>query len=145
MSILLHINGRPFEDWAEFYTEDLTVSKDKAPPSLQPTELQKALPHESWIDVIPYANLRDNILLYQDSIDADDLCNDFLGGMYEGVGDVQGRGMVLWGEPWCTTGWEISEGFARKWSFLLDGCNDLIESTNRWRGSRGEERLVFEV
>jgi hypothetical protein len=53
--------------------------------------------------------------------------------------------MVLWGEPWCTTGWEISEGFARKWAFLLDGCNNLIESTNKWREARGDERLVIEV
>jgi hypothetical protein len=89
--------------------------------------------------------MRDNILRNQDNLDADALCDDFLGGMGEGLSEVQGRGMILWGEPWSEDGWEISEGFARKWSFLLKGCTDLIESTNRWREARGEERLVVEV
>ena len=89
--------------------------------------------------------MRDNILKNQDNLDADTLCDDLLGGMYEGLSEIQSRGLVLWGEPWSTNGWEISEGIARKWSFLLKGCGDLIESTNKWRKVRGEERLLMEV
>ena len=40
---------------------------------------------------------------------------------------------------------QISEGFARKWAFLLKGCGDLIKSTNRWRKVRGEKRLIVEM
>jgi hypothetical protein len=145
MSILLHLNGRPLEGWADLYTEDLPNPPDHAPPSLQPTYLQKIVKHESWVDIIPYPVMRDNILRNQDNLDADALCDDFLGGMYEGLGDVQNRGMILWGEPWSGDGWEISEGFARKWSFLLKGCEDLIKSTNRWRKARGEKRLIVEL
>jgi len=145
MSILLHLNGRPLEGWADFYIEDLPTPPDHAPPSLQPTYLQKIVKHESWVDIIPYSVMRDNILRSQDNLDADALCDDFLGGMYEGLGDVQNRGMILLGEPWSEDGWEISEGFARKWSFLLKGCEDLIKSTNRWRKARGEQRLIVEV
>ena len=39
----------------------------------------------------------------------------------------------------------MSEGFVRKWGFLLAGCADVIEFTNRWRDIRGEERLIVEV
>ena len=145
MSILLHRNGRPLEGWADFYTEDLSTPPDNAPSSLQPTYLQKTVTHESWIDVIPYANMRDNIIRKQDSLDVDALCDDFLGEAHEGLSEEESRGLVLWGEPWSENGWEISEGFAKKWSFLLKGCSDLIESTNRWRGARGEERLIVEL
>ncbi len=145
MSILLHLNGRPFEGWVDFYTEDLPTPSDNAPPSLQPTSLQKTVSHESWVDIIPYPVMRDNILKDQGNLDTDALCDDFLGGMYDGLSEVQSRGMILWGEPWSEDGWEVSDGFARKWSFLLKGCGDLIESTNSWREARGEERLVVEV
>lgn len=145
MSILLHLNGHTLEGWADFYTEDLPIPPDDAPPSLHLTSLQKIVPHESWIDVIPYAGMRDNILRNQNNLDADELCDDFLGGMYEGLSEVQSRGLVLWGDPWSEDGWEISEGFARKWSFILKGCESLVRSTNVWREARGEEKLVVEV
>jgi len=145
MSILLHPSGRPLEGWADFYTEDLPTPPDHAPSSLQPTYLQKIVKHESWVDIIPCPVMRDNILRNQDNLDADALCEDFLGGMDEGVSEVQNRGMILWGEPWSEDGWEISEGFARKWSFLLKGCGDLIKATNRWRKARGEKRLIVEM
>ena len=145
MSILLNLNGRPLEGWADFYTEDLPAPPESAPVSLRPTSLQKAIPHESWVDTIPCAAMRDNILSNQGNLDADALCDDFLGGMYEGLSEVESRGMILWGEPWSEDGWEISEGFAKKWSFLLKECGVLIESTNRWREIRGEEKLVLEL
>ena len=33
------------------------------PPSLQPTYLQTVIPHEDWVDHIPSAQWRDNVLL----------------------------------------------------------------------------------
>lgn len=145
MSILLHLNGQPFEGLVDFYTEGLSTPPDNGPSSLQPTYLQKTITHESWIDVIPWATMRDNVIRNQDNLDADALCEDFLGGMEEGLSDVQNRGLILWSEPWSEKGWEISEGFAKKWAFLLKGCSDLLESTNSWREARGEERLIVEV
>ena len=145
MSILVHLAGRSFEGWADFYTEDLPPPPDTAPSSLRPTQLQKTISHESWVDILPYPAMRDNILLNQENIDVDALCEDFVGGMNEGLSEIESRGLILWGEPWREDGWEISEGFARKWSSLLKGCAGLIEATNRWREARGEERLVVEV
>lgn len=55
------------------------------------------------------------------------------------------RGMLIWGEPWRIDGWEVTEGFLRKWGWLLKGCDEMIEASNRWRGLRGEEPLVVEV
>lgn len=145
LSILLHLDGRKFEGWDSFYTEDLVIPPEDVPPALRQTELQRTIPHESWVDVIPYPNMRDNILQDQDKIDLDDLCDDFLGGLHQGLSEVQGRGIILWGEPWSEDGWEVSEGFAQKWSSILRGCEGLIETSNRWREKRGEGRLVVEL
>jgi hypothetical protein len=50
-------------------------------------------------------------------------------------------GILAWSDPWHSSGWEISETFARKWSFLLKDCPEIILSTNKWRLARGEEVL----
>jgi len=54
-------------------------------------------------------------------------------------------GLIVWSNPWEPNGWELTEGFIRKWGFLIQGCTDLFESTNRWRDIRGEERLILEL
>lgn len=54
-------------------------------------------------------------------------------------------GIVAWSDPWLPCGWEITEGFARKWSFLLKGCSDVVFAANQWRERRDEEPLVVEI
>lgn len=89
--------------------------------------------------------MRDNLILNSGKFDPDELCCDLVGGLYEGFDDVQLRGILVWNDPWSSDGWEVTEGFAKKWSFLLKGCSELMESTNRYRESRYEERLIVEV
>jgi hypothetical protein len=143
--LLLSLQGRPIRGFEDFDLDDVPAPPKTAPPALQATDLQRTTPHELWIDTIPYPVLRDNIIRNQDELDVDSLCDDFVGGMYNGLSEIGSRGLILWGEPWSDDGWEISEGFAKKWSFLLKGCDDLIESTNSWRENRAEERLVVEL
>lgn len=143
MFILLRLVGRPFDGWTDFYIEDMPIPPPQTPESLKYTQVQRTVPHESWIDPIPYAALRDNIIRHQDNLNIDELCDDFLGGEFEGYSDLDSRGMILWGKPWSEDGWEVSEGFAKKWKFLLEGCSDLIISTNKWRQARGEDKLVI--
>jgi hypothetical protein len=49
--------------------------------------------------------------------------------------------MIVWGEPYLLDSWELTPAFVRKWGRLLEGCEELIRSSNRWRESRGEEKL----
>ncbi|OTA03371.1 hypothetical protein A9Z42_0038430 [Trichoderma parareesei] len=61
-----------------------------------------------------------------------------------GAGDdapVDRRGFILWGEPFHKDSWEVTPGFLRKWSWAVEGCGELIESSNRWRTARGETPL----
>ena len=117
------------------------------PPSLHPTEMQRTVPHESWIDIIPHPVWRDNLILASGSFDEDDLWVDVVGGLFEGfpASEVEQRGLIAWSPPWHVSGWELSEGFWRKWGWSLKGCGDALEATNRWREKRGEEPLVFEA
>jgi hypothetical protein len=48
------------------------------------------------------------------------------------------NGLVIWGEPYRAESWEATPGFLRKWAWAVTGCEELIVSTNRWRGARGE-------
>jgi hypothetical protein len=146
LGILSLLDSIPLECRAALSTPPLSIKPPTTiPPSLRPTSLQQCTPHEYWIRAVPFSAMRDNLILNYGKFDEDELCCDLVGGLYEGFNDVEGRGIMVWGEPWSPDAWEISQGFMRKWGFLLKGCTDLIEATNRWRDSRDEERLVVDV
>jgi hypothetical protein len=48
------------------------------------------------------------------------------------------NGLIIWGEPYRAESWEAMPGFLRKWAWAVAGCEELIASTNRWRGAREE-------
>ena len=117
------------------------------PPSLRPTALQMAIPHEGWVDIIPDPAWRDNVLLAMGRFDEDDLWADTIGGLFDGFphSEIERRGVIAWWPPWDAAGWEVSEGFWRKWRWSFKGCQDVLDATNKWRAKRGEEPLVFDV
>lgn len=117
------------------------------PPSLQPTFLQRSVPYPHWIDIIPHPIMRDNLIGKLDHFDPDELWSDTVGGLFEGFPDdeVEKRGVVMWETPWTWEGWELSEGFLKRWRWALEGCGELLKATNRWREMRGEERIVVEI
>ena len=63
----------------------------------------------------------------------------------EGEEEEERRGVIVWSDPWEMGGWELTEGFLRKWGWMLEGAEEVIELSNRWRERRGEERLFVEV
>jgi hypothetical protein len=113
------------------------------PPCLQPTLLQQTTPHPIWIDIFPHPTLRDNLILLDGTFDADQLWLDVVGGLFEGMPDEgEPQGMMMWETPWTWKGWELTEGFVKKWGWMLQGCKDLIDETNRRRQERDEERIT---
>ncbi|KAF7884119.1 uncharacterized protein EAF01_011542 [Botrytis porri] len=114
------------------------------PLALKPTSLQFEIEHHPEIDVFPFPGCRDLILLALsrgDEWDDIEFCRDIMYGLEGGGGRT---GFIVWGDPWIPGSWEVEENFARKWKWLLEGCEELFVSTNIWRDRRGEERLVFE-
>lgn len=68
--------------------------------------------------------------------DDDELCVDVME-IYHA--DQENRPtLMVWGESWDGMGWEASAPFLKKWGWLLEGCPDVLKSTNLWREKRGE-------
>jgi hypothetical protein len=86
------------------------------PPSFRPTRIQRTTPHKPHLDSIPCPLFRDNLILAtsRNLFDEDEFCDDLCGGLWSGYNDSEKRGLLVWGEPWQMSSWEISEGFARK-------------------------------
>lgn len=120
---------------------------DEMPPSLAPTTLQSTVPHDQWIDSFPHPTWRDNFIRAAGTFDEDELCSDLVGALFEGgtTADSLARGVIVWSPTWNPAGWELSEGFVRKWGWTIKGCDEVLEATNRWRRLRGESDLVIEV
>ncbi|KAL7935410.1 hypothetical protein V8C35DRAFT_299391 [Trichoderma chlorosporum] len=115
------------------------------PPSLAPTALQQSVPHDIWIDLLPDPIMRDNAIRAMNKFRAEDICGDMLGNLHQGRNAIEMTGVLVWGVPWDASGWEVTEGFMKKWGFLLKGCWQTMAATNYWRAQRGDEPLVFEI
>jgi hypothetical protein len=108
------------------------------PSSLRPTILQSTLPHHPWLDLLPSSKFRDNLILAEDTYDDVELCHDMCG--YQ-TSIEKHTGVIVWKDPWDPLGWELTETFYKKWSWALQDCWDLFQSTNSWRMKRGEKPL----
>ncbi|TEY79917.1 hypothetical protein BOTCAL_0040g00340 [Botryotinia calthae] len=144
LSILNLLHTTPTECY-NMLNAPMFPSPSTIPPSLSPTPLQLSTSHPYWIDIIPCPKMRNNAMLTFHEIDERDLCRDLCGGLWEDCHDLDEKGMLVWNDPWHASGWEITEGFARKWGFLLKGCHELVEASNKWRKLRNEDRLIIEV
>ncbi|UKZ74536.1 hypothetical protein TrVFT333_002206 [Trichoderma virens FT-333] len=111
------------------------------PASLRPTALQREVPHHPWIDILPVAELRDNLIRQDESTyDAAQLCCDMRG--FQSVSTGHG-GVLVWRDPWDPEGWEVTEAFAQKWPWVVQDSCSLLRSTNYWRAKRGEPALYL--
>jgi hypothetical protein len=104
------------------------------------------VPHGDWIDLFPCPEGRDRLIRTTGTFDEDELWADCIGGLYEGFPNdkIERRGIIAWSLPWDITGWEMSEGFLRKWGWLLKGLPGPLDATNRWRMERGEEPFIYD-
>lgn len=119
------------------WPDSINLNTETLPDGLRPTRLQYRTEHHPWIDLLPVAQLRNNILERSvDSYDEEGLCRAFTG-----RGHGQGPGVIVWREPWDPSGWEVTAEFARSWGWVISGCFDLFRSTNMWRSQRGERPL----
>ncbi|KAM0191007.1 hypothetical protein ACHAPA_002841 [Fusarium lateritium] len=128
-------------DVEAFHVVPYPTNPDAVPSALLPTILQQTVPHGDWVDMFPCAEGRDNLIRAAGTFDEDELWDDCIGGLYEGYPDdeMERRGMIAWSPPWDISGWEMSEGFVKKWGWLFKGLPGPLEATNRWRVERGEE------
>jgi hypothetical protein len=88
-------------------------------------------PHHPEINVIPFPEIRDRLLKKEKSFDEWELCFDILGLSPTSIelsgGTGEGcTGLLVWGGPWNPGSWEVSERFAKKWQWLVAGCDEVV-------------------
>ncbi|KAI9164102.1 hypothetical protein HJFPF1_05738 [Paramyrothecium foliicola] len=114
-----------------------SMTLDSCPTELQPTQLQRTVPHHPWIDLFPFPTFRDNILRALDAnlFDDDDLCHDVLG-LVDAAAEQPS--IIVWTASSDTRGWEVNAAFLKKWGSLVVDCPEILASTNYWRTRRGD-------
>lgn len=112
------------------------------PQTLEPTPMQSNVVHHPWFDVFPFPKFRDNIIqaVATGVLDDDDLCANIAEINYA---NTEKPSLIVWGESSNPQCWEASVLFLRKWGWLLEGCPEILETTNKWRQSRGEKLLYW--
>ncbi|KAM0253373.1 hypothetical protein ACHAQJ_007268 [Trichoderma viride] len=138
-----------------------SLTELRLPENLAPTNLQLTRPHSTWIDVFPFPKMRDNLIRKENYFSHAEFLTDLLGNLINCMGAQASRptthalpalredddtptdrkGLILWGEPYQRDSWEVTPAFLRNWSWALEGCGELIVSTNKWRTARGETPL----
>ncbi|KAJ5608629.1 hypothetical protein N7537_005248 [Penicillium hordei] len=115
------------------------ITTTTLPLSLRPTPTQRSLPHHPWLDFFPHPKARDNLFRAQDRYDEDEFCLDILGFWNPNALDNM---LLVWGEPSDPENWEITEGFIKKWGWVIQGCPEILFNTNKWRARRGENPIL---
>ncbi|KAH7162596.1 hypothetical protein B0J13DRAFT_14502 [Dactylonectria estremocensis] len=102
---------------------------------LRPTRKQIITNHHPFLDVIPFTDLRDNLIEYADEIDEDEFFHDSLNHL-TCWGGVKGAHT---GSPWDSRSWEASEIFLQRWALIVGGEDgELTRQSRWWRSLRGD-------
>ncbi|CDS12781.1 hypothetical protein LRAMOSA04965 [Lichtheimia ramosa] len=101
----------------------------------EPTELQRNVPHDIRIDVIPGAMMRDQMILFQDYYDANELFNFLFN-----------TAMFMGGSPGNQDHWFVPPSFLRKYWFLVPNQKPPLRMDNSveivvYLGSRLQEAM----
>lgn len=108
----------------------IQASAEGLPPPIAPTQLQRKVPHQPYLDMLPWASLRDRLLKSISVINEGEIVLAMQAGCFK-----------VWGSiAWDPMGWEVDEEFAKRWWFLMG--DDIIRTTNFWRSQRGEMPLT---
>lgn len=81
------------------------------PDVLQPTPLQLATPHYSWIDRFPFPRMRDNLILLSHRLDLEDFFTDLF--------RMESFTLRKNADVWDVTAWEMCDEFREKWGYLF--------------------------
>lgn len=99
------------------------------PPSLKPSLTQRTVPHDNLIDGIPFASLRDKLILQNDKLDVRRVMRMLL------------TSTTIHGEDVLNSeNWEFDEKFYSDYSFLID--RHMLDTSNKWRERSGRPLLT---
>ncbi|KAG8862309.1 hypothetical protein FRB96_001888 [Tulasnella sp. 330] len=100
------------------------------PKLLNPTLVQRTIPHEQIIDSVPFADLRDRMILLKDRFSLPDVLHQmFLNATLHGDDILQ------------QSNWELHKPWMERYPFLV--AETTLAIANRWRTQRGEPEITM--
>ncbi|KAJ9656429.1 hypothetical protein H2201_008549 [Coniosporium apollinis] len=115
------------------------------PPNLEPTEVQKRIPHHPLFDILPWPSIRSKLIcIFAQPPEArppsarDPLA--VLQMAYDIDDPVEGF-RIAGADGFDGGNWEIGQAFFRNWWWALDRA--IVERSNALRAKRGADRLRF--
>ncbi|ETS79353.1 hypothetical protein PFICI_09206 [Pestalotiopsis fici W106-1] len=111
------------------------------PEALKPTAVQYSVLHHPWIDLLPFPVMRERAIRAVSSgvLDEDEIVLDLIEVWPKDA--VHTPFLIVWGDSSNPGDWEATLPFLEKYGWLVWGCTELFESTNKWRSKRGEKLL----
>ncbi|KAI3318698.1 hypothetical protein HD806DRAFT_309685 [Xylariaceae sp. AK1471] len=121
------------------------LTTQQLPPVWRPTLSQLSMPHHPIIDLLPWPNVRDRILMLMSL--PDEARPPVVAGPLAVVQlayDLEdaAEGIRIWSDnPYEPTSWEIGQVLFERWWFIFD--RQVIDQSNYWRKLRGAATLTI--
>lgn len=137
-------------------TTTTTTQVDSIPMHLQPSMIQKMIPHHASLDLVPLPHFRDKAILLCAALPHLFNLRELKSDIYSGCGLVAWRKHSMCSqthtdggdcEPWTQENWEAAPWFLRKWSIAMEGDNGAMLRQSvfwrRWRAAKSSEHGVL--
>jgi hypothetical protein len=114
------------------------------PPNLEPTEVQRHIPHHPLFDLFPWPSVRTKfIIVFSQPVKArPPVARDPMALMqlfYDM--DDSAEGLKISGEDWYSgENWEVGQTFFKNWWWAFD--REVVDNSNALRMKRGARKLV---
>ncbi|OJD20673.1 hypothetical protein ACJ73_07993 [Blastomyces percursus] len=121
------------------------VALEGLPAHLQPTPTQRLIPHHPILDLFPWPTTRDKLInVFSMPADLRPAAASHPMAMMNLVYDIEdpAEGMrVSGGNPFDLDVWEVGQIVFERWWWAFE--TRVIERSNRWRRSRGQQGLIM--
>ncbi|KAI0537999.1 hypothetical protein GGR58DRAFT_321651 [Xylaria digitata] len=121
------------------------LTTQELPQTWRPTVSQSSIPHHPVIDLLPWPNVRDRIILLMGL--PDEARPPALAGplaIAQLAYDLEdaAEGVRIWGDDPCElTAWEVGQVLFERWWFIFD--RQVFDQSNYWRRLRGAATLCM--
>lgn len=125
--------------------EKSSIPASFLPPNLEPTEVQRRIPHHPLFDLFPWPSVRTKlVIVFSQPVQArPPVARDpmALMQMFYDMDDFA-EGLKISGEDWYSEeNWEVGQAFFTNWWWALD--RSVVDCSNALRAKRGAHKLML--
>jgi hypothetical protein len=125
--------------------DNLSIRTPLLPPNLEPTEVQRRIPHHPLFDLFPWPSVRTKLIIVfsQPVQTRPPAARDPLALMQMFYDmDDSAEGLKISGSDWHSgENWEVGQAFFKNWWWVFD--RSVIDNSNVLRAKRGAQKLML--